>query len=250
MNCNSSAFLTTFDLTESQMAEFIVVHSVKVATEFVPETFGRLTTLGPKFRLPVGNKGKYESLQVCECSCRKTVIVAARSLGAGSSQSCGCLQKERVSQSNTIHGMRQSPEYSSYQNMKDRCMNHNNPEYHNYGGRGIRVCDRWREPNGQGFLNFLSDMGTKPFENLTVERKLVNGNYCPENCCWATNTEQARNRRSNLNLTHDGKTQCLAAWAEELGIPRSTLKNRLQGGWSIEEALTNPVHKSKQRTKP
>jgi len=232
------------------MADYIVVHSVKVATEFVPQTFGRLTTIGPIFWLPVGSTKKHRKYQVCQCVCGNIVSLSVADLVTSRTQSCGCLHKERLRQRLTKHGRSHTREHVAWTCLIQRCYNPNDCGYANYGGRGIRVCDRWREPNGQGFLNFLSDMGAKPFKNLTVERKLVNGNYCPENCCWATNTEQARNRRSNLNLTHDGKTQCLTAWAEELGMTRSTLKSRLQRGWSIEEVLTAPVRKPKQSPKP
>jgi hypothetical protein len=226
------------------MAEFIVVHSVKVATEFVPKTFGRLTTIGPKFRLPSGNKGKHKFYQVCCCRCGSLTVTAVADLQSEHTQSCGCLHKEAsvvLGKARTVHGMTRSPEHISYQNMKDRCMNHNYPAYSNYGGRGIRVCDRWLEPNGQGFMNFFSDMGRKPHPQHTIERRLVNGNYCPENCCWATKTEQARNRRNNHLLTFNGKTQCVAEWAQELGYPSSHIYERLRHGWSVEKALTTPV---------
>ena len=231
------------------MSNYILIHGIRIAKTFEPETFGRLTTIGPRFLLPVGTKWEYAPRQVCRCVCGNITIVQSASLITGNTESCGCKHKEKVYRHGGVSGRNRS-EYASYVSMLSRCTNPNTKDYPNYGGRGIRVCDRWREPNGQGFLNFLSDMGAKPFKNLTVERKLVNGNYCPENCCWATNTEQARNRRSNLNLTHDGKTQCLTAWAEELGMTRSTLKSRLQRGWSIEEVLTAPVRKPKQSPKP
>jgi hypothetical protein len=223
------------------MAKFIVVHSVKVATEFVPETFGRLTTIGPKFQLPVGKKGEYTSRQVCQCTCGKTVTVTVNNLMSGAAQSCGCLSRERASQANTVHGMAKSPEYSIYKSMKKRCMNPNDGSYDNYGGRGIRVCGRWLEPDGRGFLNFLEDMRPRPSKTLSIERELVDGDYCPENCHWATKTEQGRNRRNNHLLTFNDKTQCIAAWAEELGYSPYLIHNRLRRGWSVAETLTTPV---------
>jgi hypothetical protein len=248
MNYSSSAFLTTFDLTESQMAKYIIVHSIHVATDFVPQTFGRLTTIGPKFRLPMGTKGEYTSRVVCSCVCGGMAVVSIQDLQREHTQSCGCLQRENTAQAHITHGMRHSPEYNTYYMMRRRCLNIQDQKYSDYGGRGIRVCDRWLAPNGQGFMNFLADMGPRPSKNLSIERKLVNGDYCPENCCWATKTAQARNRRSNHMLTFNSKTQCIAAWAEELGCTYALIRERLRRGWSVEKTLTTPgrTHNAKK----
>ena len=218
------------------MSGFIVVHSVKVATDFVPETFGRLTTIGPKFLLREGKKGNHASRQVCLCSCGNTTVVQCCSLNSRNTQSCGCLHRDSI----TIHGKKKTHAYSIWNTMKRRCENPNNHKYPDYGGRGIRVCDRWLAPNGQGVLNFIEDMGERPSVKHTIERKDVNGNYEPNNCEWATYIEQARNKRNNKLLTHNGKTQCTAAWAEELKLSVSTLNTRLFRGWSIKDALDTP----------
>lgn len=227
------------------MAEFIVVHSIKVATEFVPETFGRLTTIGPRFRLQCSVQGLKTSHQVCQCTCGNVCVVRISGLKNGSTASCGCRRREEVIKRNTKHGEcrrgKLTKEYSGWVAMMQRCYNIKHESYPDYGGRGITVCDRWREPDGVGFTNFIDDMGRKPSSKHSIERKLVNGNYCPENCCWATDNEQARNRRNNVYLTHNGKTQCLSAWAKELGIPDGTLRDRLKSGMPIERALTKPV---------
>lgn len=162
-------------------------------------------------------------------------------LRTGRTWSCSCLNKERASEANITHGMRHSPEYTCYCNMMQRCTNSNRTDYPRYGGRGIRVCDRWLDPEN-GFVNFLSDMGPKPAKKLSIERELVDGDYCPENCRWATNTEQARNKRNNVNITFRGKTQCIAAWAEETGLSCSRIGDRLRNGWSVEDALITPLH--------
>ena len=124
--------------------------------------------------------------------------------------------------------------------MVARCYNPKVVKYHCYGGRGIKVCDRWMEPNGQGFLNFLADMGPKPRAGYSIEREDVNGDYCPENCIWATTDVQARNRRNTIYLTALGKTQPMVTWIEETGINRGTLRDRLKNGWSHHDALTTP----------
>jgi hypothetical protein len=121
--------------------------------------------------------------------------------------------------------------------MKYRCSSPNASEYKNYGGRGIKVCERWME----SFQNFFDDMKVEYQEHLTLERKDTNGDYCPENCIWATYEEQHRNRRDNHNLEAFGKVQCIAAWSEEYGIPVNTLKNRMYRSnkkkMTLEEAI-------------
>ena len=124
--------------------------------------------------------------------------------------------------------------------MLTRCNNKNDTRYQWYGGRGITVCDRWSK-----FENFLADMGERP-EKMTLDRIDTNGNYCPENCRWATNKQQHRNKRSNRLLTHDGETKCVAEWAETVGISQGALASRIDVyGWSVEKALTTPVRKLK-----
>lgn len=221
------------------MGNYIVVHSVKVATEFVPETFGRLTTVGPKFLLPrKGTRGH----QVCQCECGCLLVVNCKSLLSGNSKSCGCARVEATKKSNTKHGMCGTVEYTSWSNMIQRCTKLDNKSFRNYGGRGITVCERWSNPEN-GFSNFLADMGPKPTPKHEIERKMVNDNYEPSNCHWSTRLEQARNKRSNRLLEHNGKTQCVSAWAEELGVFANTLYARLSGGWSTEKTLTTPVLK-------
>lgn len=200
------------------MSEYIVVHSVKVATEFVPETFGRLTTAGPRFLLPRKCTAKRRAFQVCQCSCGSFSCVNVTHLKNGHSKSCGCHHREVATQTgkNSVrHGKSHLREYNIYHKMLARCTDQTLAEYENYGGRGITVCDRWLEPDDQGLLNFLSDMGPRPTNKHEIERKHVNGNYCPENCVWATRLVQARNKRNSLVLTFNGKTQCVSAWAEE-----------------------------------
>ena len=231
------------------MSNYIVVHSVRVATEFVPETFGRLTTIGPKFTL---RPDKRRWFQVCVCECGTYFVARCDSVVSGRIASCGCLQKETASiqgKRNTKHGKRHLPEYYIWQSMTQRCSNPNIESYHCYGGRGIRVCGRWLESDGQGFLNFLSDMGERPSKDLSIDRHPnPDGNYEPGNCRWATDKEQCRNRRSNTLWTHNGKTQCIAAWAEEVGISQFILSKRLRRGWSVEKALQTPPRSPKQKT--
>ena len=128
----------------------------------------------------------------CKCDCGKETFVSSSSLRSGNTQSCGCLKKELV----TIHGQCQSSEYHSWDSMKARCYNPNYNQFKDYGGRGIEVCDRWKD----SFENFLADMGSKPSSKHSIDRIDVNGNYEPGNCKWSTNQEQARNKRNQRDV--------------------------------------------------
>lgn len=122
--------------------------------------------------------------------------------------------------------------------MLARCTNPDNPDWPNYGGRGITVCDRWRN----SFEAFLADMGKKPTPKHSIDRwPDNNGNYEKSNCRWATDDQQARNQRSNRNLTLDGETKCLTDWAASCGMDVATLHCRLDSGMSLTEALAKPV---------
>jgi hypothetical protein len=130
-----------------------------------------------------------------------------------------------------------SPEYRSWRGMKTRCLNTRDHMYPKYGGRGIGICDRWRD----SFEAFLADMGPKPTPRHSIERIDNNGNYEPSNCRWATNTEQSRNRRNTRHITHEGETMCISAWAYKAGISVQTLHTRLRNGMPISAALTHPL---------
>lgn len=138
--------------------------------------------------------------------------------------------------STLLHGhakrMQVSRTYVIWQAMKKRCNDKNYKYYARYGMRGIFVCDRWKH-----FQNFLSDMGEAP-ESLTIERKDNDGPYAPWNCEWATRSKQQRNKANTIMLTKDGKTMCIADWADALGIPANRISVRLYKGWTKERALT------------
>lgn len=221
------------------MAEYILHGFLRIARDFVPETFGRLTTIGPRFR--VGCR----SMQVCQCSCGNARVYAISNLQAKRTQSCGCLNSENRKINGIRHGHTAngvwSEEYKSYVCMRGRCLCPTNNRYASYALKGITICQRWLEPNGKGFLNFLADLGPKPSPDCSIERKDPTGNYHPENCCWIPNAQQAKNKRNTIYITAMGKTQCSAAWAEETGIPNATIKARLRRGWTHHDAVTKPV---------
>ena len=158
------------------------------------------------------------------CSCGNKKVIAVANAKNGSIKSCGCLHKP--------HGMRYTPEYSSWQAMKNRCLDKNTPAYKNYGSRGITVCKRWLK-----FQNFYKDMGKRPFKT-SIDRIDNNKGYYKENCRWSTRTEQNNNTRNSHFLTFNGKTQTIAQWANELDIKYHTLYTRLNRKWSIKKTLS------------
>lgn len=136
------------------------------------------------------------------------------------------------------HGLTNTREFRAWSSMKDRCLRKENARYHQYGGRGISIHPDWMM-----FEEFYIDMGPCP-EGLTLERVDNNGNYCPENCIWATKKQQAHNRRAKIKyVTFDGRTQCVTDWAKELGMAPTTLYARIfTRKWSIQKAFTNKKH--------
>lgn len=127
--------------------------------------------------------------------------------------------------------------YSSWTNIKSRCRNKANPSYRHYGGRGIRVCDRWHD----SFDAFLADVGPRPNMAHTIDRIDNNGHYEPGNCRWATRKQQAGNKRSNVLLTFQGETRIIAEWSLLTGIQLCTLYARKKYGWPDEQILSVPA---------
>lgn len=138
----------------------------------------------------------------------------------------------KMNKDRSIHNMEGSPTYVTWKNMKSRCLNPNDKDYPRYGGRGIKVCDRWMT-----FKNFLEDMGVKP-EKHQIDRTDNNLEYSPENCRWVTGKQNSNNRRSNTQIEFNGKSQTLSQWAEEIGIGPKTLRHRIIiAKWPLEKAL-------------
>ena len=136
--------------------------------------------------------------------------------------------------------------YFSFKSIFHRCNNPKNLKYKHYGGRGIGICERWSERDG--FLHFLEDMGERPPKH-SLDRIDNEKGYSPENCRWATTKEQSNNRRSTRKIEFNNKTQSVQEWADEVNINRATIINRLNSGWSIEDALSIlPKQRQKNRT--
>jgi len=204
--------------------------------ELAGQKFGRWTVIERAESKHYKGDGWWATVSYwqCQCECGTLRAVNQTTLLNGGSQSCGCFHKERASETHKVHGGSKQVEYSTWQSMKQRCYDFNCGCYPRYGGRGITVCDRWREDYGA----FLEDMGQRPSPLHSIERIANEGNYEPNNCRWATRSEQARNRRSSRLITCDGVTKTLAEWAELTGIGASVIDTRLARGWEVSDALT------------
>lgn len=183
--------------------------------------------------------GRRYSLFKCECG--KNFVSSTANVIRQSTKGCGCKKgKNLVGHDGSVrvtHGYTReghSSIYSSWNMMKQRCVNPNNRVYKNYGGRGIKVCERWLR-----FENFIQDMGDRPSLESSLERVDNDGNYCKENCKWATRYEQQRNKRSNRFVTINGVTKILQDWLKEKKMPRTNFYRSLKKGKTAQEVLYN-----------
>lgn len=167
----------------------------------------------------------------CRCDCGSESISTTQNLTSGKTKSCGCLNREISAMRRTKHGAHGTRAYTAWDGIVQRCTNPNFKQWNDYGGRGITVCNEWRN-----FANFLSDMGQPP-DGCSIERIDNNLGYSKENCKWATRKEQQRNRRANKNIQYNGETLCITEWAERFGIAQHTAISRLNNGWSFDEAM-------------
>ncbi len=173
---------------------------------------------------------------LCRCVCGVEKMILRRHVNSGRIKSCGCLRRDN--KPSLTHGKTYDPEYKVWEAMKRRCLSNKCSAYPDYGGRGIKVCERWIH----SFENFISDMGKRPSNLYCIERKENNGNYEPGNCKWATRKEEARNTRRNHLIEIKGETKSLAEWVEIYQMPYGAVKLRIRRRkWSPERALTEPV---------
>lgn len=144
---------------------------------------------------------------------------------------------------NATHGRSNDPIFAVWSSMVKRCRNPNDRAFKDYGGRGIKVCDRWLT----SFENFLADMG-EPTPGMQLDRIDNEGNYEPRNCRWVTSKQNCRNRRSNVFIEYQGQRKSIAEWAELAGLERKTLEYRLRAGWPAERALNTPSTTNRKNT--
>ena len=202
----------------------------------------RLLKAGDKFHMltlikPIA-KGRHPTWFVrCDCGVEK-ITRASRFFGSRPILSCGCYRVPRPVNPNALN---QNPLYRTYHSMISRCGNKND---HLYGGKGIKVCDRWKFGDGvvSGFTAFLIDMGPKPTKAHSIDRIDSNGDYSPENCRWATPKEQSRNTSKNIRVEVNGQSLCLLDAIQHLNavVSYDCVLSRLEKGWPLEHAVSLP----------
>jgi hypothetical protein len=215
--------------------------SIGLATQVARKRY-ETVLLGKRFGFvlveAITDTGEHGPTRVrCTCDCGKRFETTGRKLSSGYIISCGCLR----GQSQATHGMSGSVEYRVWAQMKRRCLDPSDDYYANYGGRGIRVCDRWV----MSFPAFYEDIGPRPTPKHTIDRINNDGHYEPGNCHWALPYQQSRNKRDNLLLLFQGVTLCATDWAAMTGLTLTTISTRLTHGWTVEEILTTPTNKGR-----
>jgi len=189
------------------------------------QQFGRLLIIS----FAGTNDKNKRAMWLCRCACKKEITTNGIDLRSGHTQSCGCFKKDRTSETHKKHGLARTPFYEVWTQIKKRCFSPKDKSFKYYGGRGIKLCNKWL-----CFESFKNDMyenylkHKKNNKTTTIERINNNKNYSHENCRWATMGEQSRNTRRTKMITYNGKTLCILDWAKELGVVYITLYNRLK----------------------
>lgn len=206
-------------------------------SQYIGATLGNLTVLQVAMKRSGETHKTHRATFVCRCSCGTTKELLAKNVLRGMSRSCGC----RGQVSRTPDGMCQKPQYKRlyyrWCNIKGRCHCPTYKTYHLYGGRGIYMCDRWRN----SFVTFVEDVGQPPFPGASIDRVDNDGPYSPENCRWATRTQQMSNTRRNRLVMWNNECHTVTEWGRILGISGKAIGSRISHGWSPEEALMRPI---------
>jgi hypothetical protein len=203
-----------------------------VQTDITGHKFGRLTAVN------FVKKYKKHLYWLFRCDCGQDIIIEKGHAASGHSKSCGCLNNEARAISNRKHGMCYTPEYKAWSSLIFRTTSSNFKESDRYIGRGITVCDSWRN----SFEQFYKDMGTRPSLKHSVDRINNDGNYEPSNCRWATRTEQNNNICTNIHITVNEETKTPRQWSDITGIGYTVIRDRVKLGWSPERIITEPVN--------
>lgn len=204
------------------------------------QKYNRLTILSENIEKTLLNKYKHRYVNtLCDCGNKKIILLGH--IRSGKIKSCGCFQKENIIKIHQTHCESKTNLHKRWANIKTRCFNLKNKNYKNYGGRGITMCDEWKNDYTK-FRDWSLSNGYKP--ELQIDRINNDGNYEPSNCRWVTNLENSRNKRSSFIITYKGKSKNLVDWAKILKIEKRTLWNRIKKrNWNIEKAFETPVKK-------
>lgn len=196
--------------------------------------------------------GKKIIVYRCICDCGNEVLVDARHLRDGSTKSCGCFKSEKQREtgrksgkSTFTHRMTGTRIYRIWGNLVSRCCDCNNPAFNNYGGRGITVCDEWKN-SFEEFYRWALESGYT--DDMTIDRIDNDSGYCPENCRWSTKIEQANNTRNNIFYMYKGELLTLAEISRICGVPYKTLHRRIRSlGWDLQRATTEPIEEHNRK---
>ena len=206
---------------------------MKERIDLTGKRIGRLTVIKEvSYKKQPGKHRKWQ----CVCDCGEVREIFQDRLVKECVMSCGCWQKEIAAQKRTTHGHAHRPVYLVWQNMKARCLNPKHKSWDRYGGRGINVCDRWKD----SFINFIEDMGELPFCGAELDRVDNNKGYSKENCRWATRKEQTNNTSRNVFMTINEKTHTIAGWAEQSGLPHGVIMKRFRRG-TPQDRIFDPI---------
>lgn len=204
------------------------------------QRFGKLIVEGR-----AGKDSSGHSTWNCKCDCGGVTVARGSHLKYGYIQSCGCLVAETLAKQSRTHGLEHTRLYRIWKGMLVRCYNPKSNRYHRYGGRGITVCEDWKN-SVTAFYKWAIKNGYR--DDLTIERKDNDGPYSPDNCIWVTMKVQLNHTSRSRNVTLNGVTKTLSQWAEETGIKTNVIYGRLNRGWPIERAVTEPLRKGKKVT--
>lgn len=203
------------------------------------QRFGRLVVIGRGADYLTSGGHKFARWR-CKCDCGNIVLVKSVHLRNGITKSCGCISAELLEKRNRVHGMRYTKLYEVWKGMKSRCENPKHIGFKDYGGRGISVCEEWRDD----FLQFYEwAVGHGYADGLTIDRIDNEKGYSPENCRWVTRAFQNAHKRNNHLIEFSGQIHTLAEWARLTGIDHTVILDRLKHGWQIARALTEKIHK-------
>ena len=197
----------------------------------IGKRFGRLTVIAEGDKSGTSRQARW----VCRCECgRITSPILGNKLRSGETKSCGCYKRDLVIERSTKHNLCHTRIHNIWVGMKNRCYNPNSPKYHRYGARGIRVCDEWLN-NLEAFYDWAMANGYQ--DDLSIDRRDNDGNYCPENCRWATSEVQSNNKGHHIMLEINGETKTIAQWARETGLKYRTIHARYNRGWTGESLI-------------
>ena len=212
----------------------------KTFKDMTGERYGNLTVVerGEDY---IDKNNHHTTTWICRCDCGETTKTTRTMLISGRIKSCGC----KSPRFEKTHGGSRTRLYRIFQSIKARCYYTKHQQYHNYGGRGIKICDEWLNDFNK-FRDWAMDNGYS--EELTIDRIDVNGDYEPDNCRWATHKQQSNNRRDNHIIEFNGESHTVTEWADITGINEATMFNRIKAGWSIEDVITKPVRRKTIQT--